>query len=254
MATSGTQDEKNEDMMNNLGLTKRLSWRTKGTQFYQSSGCGQVHNIEYMGTCEGCGRSVYSHGCAGDRPCGDVVTGSPDPRGIIPVEHCMNLFHAREYDMIGRDVVTCYDCAQDGDRYRSIIVAAKRTGTWTPVEPNTNGYIEMMKAQGWKVYQRPVKGISKGEYCYCTDGTNIAYVQWSDGRPQVSTVHKPNRTTGTGFQFSDLITPDSIRKAMACIAPSWALSREVPSVHKYKNWEEFHKSNNFNAELEEVLR
>jgi hypothetical protein len=59
--------------------------------------------------------------------------------------------------------------------------------------------------------------------------------------------------TGTGFQYDDRITPDSIRKAMVCIAPSWAKSIEVPSVHKYKDWEEFHKSSSFNAKLEEVL-
>jgi hypothetical protein len=45
----------------------------------------------------------------------------------------------------------------------------------------SNEYIDMMKAQGWKVYKRIPQGIFKGEYCYCTDGTNIAYVQWSDG-------------------------------------------------------------------------
>ena len=43
----------------------------------------------------------------------------------------MNLYHAKEYGMVGRDVVACYDCAQDGDKYRSIIAAAQSTGTWT---------------------------------------------------------------------------------------------------------------------------
>jgi len=115
-----------------------------------------------------------------------------------------------------------------------------------------NEYIEMMKAQGWKVYKRTPEGIFKCEYCYCTDGTNIAYVQWSDGRPQVSTVHLPNKQTGTGFQFADSITPDSVRKAMDCVAPSWASNKDRASVHKWKNWEEFHKANSFNAELTEV--
>ena len=117
-------------------ITKRLSWRTKADQFYQSGGCGQTHTIKFMGTCEGCGRSVYSHGCAGEKPCGDLVADSPDPRGAIPPAHCMNLYHAREHGMIGRDIVTCYDCAQDGDKYRGIMAAAKSTGTWTPAEQN----------------------------------------------------------------------------------------------------------------------
>ena len=117
---------------------------------------------------------------------------------------------------------------------------------------STNDYIKMMKAQGWKVYKRSGLGGRSSEYCYCTDGTHIAYVQWSDGRPMVSTVHKPNKQTGTGFQFDNRITPGSASKAMLCIAPSWAKARDVPSVHKYKNWEEFHQSSEFNAEMTEV--
>jgi hypothetical protein len=115
-----------------------------------------------------------------------------------------------------------------------------------------NGYIEMMKAQGWKVYKRTAKGAFKCEYCFCTDGTKIAYVQWSDGRPSISTVHVPNRTTGTGFQFADSITPTTICEAMNCHAPSWARAIEISSVRKWKNWEEFHQANSFNAELTEV--
>ena len=112
-------------------ITPRLSWRTKSDQFYQSSGCGQLHHVRFMGTCESCGRSVYSHGCAGERPCGDVVEASPDPRGIIPSQHCMNLYRAVEYGLSGRDVVTCYACAEDGNRYRATIAGAKERGTWT---------------------------------------------------------------------------------------------------------------------------
>ena len=111
----------------------------------------------------------------------------------------------------------------------------------------TNGYVEMMRAEGWQVYAR-----DKGEYCYVTDGAHIAYVQWSDGRPQVSTVHVPNTQTGTGFQFADEITPEVIRLAMDCVAPSWAKDRDRQSVRKYKDWNEFHNSNSFNSELREV--
>ena len=116
-----------------ITLTKRLSWRTKKEQWFQSFGCGQPHFIKYMGTCECCGRSVYSHGCAGEKPCGDLVVDSPDPRGVIPARHCMNLYRAGEYGMTGRPIVTCADCADDGDKYRGIIAAAKSTGTWKEV-------------------------------------------------------------------------------------------------------------------------
>jgi hypothetical protein len=110
----------------------------------------------------------------------------------------------------------------------------------------------MMKSQGWKVYQRLTQITYRGENCYCTDGTNIAYVQWTDGRPSVSTVHYPNKQTGTGFQFADRITAETVSKAMGCLAPSWARQSEVASARKYKNWEAFHTANSFNAELVEV--
>ena len=120
-----------------MELTKRFSWRTRSDQYYQSFGCGQIHTVKFMGTCESCGRSVYSHGCSGEKPCGDRVEDSPDPRGVIPETHCMNLYHAREHGMAGRDLMTCYDCAQAGDKYRSLIAAAKSTGTWKPATLST---------------------------------------------------------------------------------------------------------------------
>jgi hypothetical protein len=120
-------------------LTKRLSWRTTKDQFFQSFGCGQAHVIRYAGNCESCGRSVYSHGCQGARPCRDVVEASPDPRGIIPAEHCLNLYHASEYGLKGRDLVTCATCADDGDRYRALMTQAKHKGTWT--RPEVVGYL-----------------------------------------------------------------------------------------------------------------
>jgi hypothetical protein len=115
-------------------LTKRLSWRTKQDQFFQSSGCGQVHVIHYAGACESCGRSVYSHGCQGAKPCGDLVTDSPDPRGIIPPEHCLNIYHASEYSLTGRDLVTCASCADDGERYHTLMARTKSSGIWTKPE------------------------------------------------------------------------------------------------------------------------
>ena len=120
-------------------LTKRLSWRTKNPQFFQSFGCGQTHVIRYAGTCESCGRSVYSHGCRGGKPCGDALEASPDPRGIIPAEHCLNTYHASEYGLKGRNLVACAACADDGDHYRALMAQAKHKGTWT--RPEVIGYL-----------------------------------------------------------------------------------------------------------------
>lgn len=109
----------------------KLNWRTKKDQYFQSAGCSQQHVIRFAGTCECCGRMVYSHGCVGEKPCGDMVGDSPDPRGIIPAFHCLNVYRASEYEMRGRDAITCAHCADDGDKYRGLMAALKSSGTWS---------------------------------------------------------------------------------------------------------------------------
>jgi hypothetical protein len=98
--------------------------------------------------------------------------------------------------------------------------------------------IDMLKAAGFQVYMRK----PNDEYCYCTDGTGIAYVQWSNIRTSVGTVHVPNRQTGTGFQMFDDITPNHVRTAMDTSAPAWASSADRQSVRKYKDWDSFHNA------------
>ena len=113
------------------------------------------------------------------------------------------------------------------------------------MEATTTAYIEMMKAQGWAVYVRS----SNPTYCYVTDGTNICYVQWSDNREMVSSVHMPNKTTGTGYGLFDRITPENVRQAMLTLSPNWASGRDRQSVRKYKDWDEFHGKDSFNSKL-----
>ncbi len=109
----------------------------------------------------------------------------------------------------------------------------------------SNGYIEMMKAQGWQVWVRP-KG---GEYCYCTDGKNICYVQWSRMDNSVSTVHVPSQQVGTGYRYADEITPKAIREAMVCFAPDGATSRDRAVIRKWADWNQFHNSSDWNREM-----
>ncbi len=109
--------------------------------------------------------------------------------------------------------------------------------------------IETMKADGLRVYMRKPSDT----YCFITDGQGIAYAQWGNSSTVgVSTVHVPNTTTGTGFALGEEIIPANVRKAMKMVAPSWALQRELASVHKYKNWEEFHGKDSWHAQLVEV--
>lgn len=113
----------------------------------------------------------------------------------------------------------------------------------------TEQVLGMLKGAGFQVYMRKP---ATDEYCYCTDGTGIAYVQWSDYRTSVSTVHVPNKQTGTGFQFADEITIANVQAAMRCGSPHWASERDRSSVRKYKSWEDFHTKDSWNAGLSQV--
>lgn len=113
-----------------------------------------------------------------------------------------------------------------------------------------NAVVEMLKASGLQVYMRKLDA----EYCFATDGTGIAYVQWSRGENRVSTVHMPNKMTGTGFNMveGEAITPENVRKAMYAVAPGWAKPNEIQSVRKYKSWDDFHGQDSWNAALFQV--
>lgn len=116
------------------------------------------------------------------------------------------------------------------------------------IPSKTREIIDLAKNAGLKVYMR--KPTDK--YAYITNGIGIAYVQWGDYHAGVTTVHIPNQQTGTGFQFSDRITLESIQEAMNTKYPSWATGRDRESVRKYKNWEAFHRADDWNKEMVEV--
>ena len=91
--------------------------------------------------------------------------------------------------------------------------------------------IDEAKAQGFTVYA-PEKLTT---YFYFTDGQRIGYAQSNRSGPSFSTVHKPNRTTGTGFAAEDFTEALSF-------APPWATGRDRDTVTKYKDWQEFSRA------------
>ena len=115
-----------------------------------------------------------------------------------------------------------------------------------------NEYIALIKTAGYRVFIRPNSLTGRVTYCFYTDGVRIGYAQWSDGRPSVSTVHKANLKTGTGFQFADDITRETITGAAKCFAPWWASQADQESVKKYSDWRHFVKSSVFHADFLEV--
>lgn len=110
-------------------------------------------------------------------------------------------------------------------------------------------YTQFIKAQGYRVFVRGPE--EKATYCYFTDGTRIAYAQWPYGRPKVLTVHMPCHSFGTGFEYANEITAESLKGALIYHKPSWAFSDHM-LVKKYRGIEAFLKSSKFNSEYVEI--
>jgi hypothetical protein len=82
-------------------------------------------------------------------------------------------------------------------------------------------------------------------YLFYTDGTRIGYMEGGFEGWRLSTVHVPNRITGTGFSLhsygeSAALTKEELEAAFA-IAPPWASNLELASVRKWPSLEAFLK-------------
>lgn len=110
-------------------------------------------------------------------------------------------------------------------------------------------YIQLIKSAGYRVFIRPSRGPIT--YCFYTDGKHIGYAQWETFRQHVSSVHKPCRECGTGFQIADKINPETLRKALLCVAPYWHYG-DFKYVVKYHDWDAYHNASKWNSELVEV--
>lgn len=91
-----------------------VNYTTKEPQHLD--GFGGPVTVLYSGLCVNCNSTVYR----------TDKSESPDPRGFINMFHCASLLVASEYDMIGPDVLACWDCAQeDAGRYERTLCKAK---------------------------------------------------------------------------------------------------------------------------------
>lgn len=102
--------------------------------------------------------------------------------------------------------------------------------------------LDAIAAHGFDVYG-PATG--KITYVYFTDGDRIGYAQYGrdGGALSLSTVHIPNRITGTGFALNDVGSlPSRAELESAFIhAPQWAGQRDRESVRKWKDFAAFYQ-------------
>lgn len=110
-----------------------------------------------------------------------------------------------------------------------------------------NEFINELKQNGFKVYTSDTK--EEVSYINFVKDNKIGYCQISQwGQYSFSTVHKPCREAGTGFNVYDETEEPTVYKAMECfvIAPKWAVNRKRYGVNshespieKYNSWEDY---------------
>jgi hypothetical protein len=98
---------------------------------------------------------------------------------------------------------------------------------------------EKLLNNGYRVFINNCDNHKKIFFYYVKDD-NIAYCQVDFGGLNLSSVHKANKSTGTGFRITDeplpFLTPKLADNAF--FKPTWA--RNMAS-ERFKNWEEYRK-------------
>lgn len=79
-----------------------------------------------------------------------------------------------------------------------------------------------------------------------SDGKNIILVETNSfGGYNISSIHKPNTRTGTGFRLAEGVelTGKLINDCLSTFAPAWAYGnqQDIDSVKKYESLEDFIK-------------
>ena len=99
-------------------------------------------------------------------------------------------------------------------------------------------FVDVLKQNYFKVYASQEDKIS---YVHFELNNNIGYVQDDYfGGLDFSSVHKPNRDNGTGFQIHKEVIEPTIKHAEDCfiLKPYWASGE----VQKYKSFEDYKTS------------
>lgn len=113
---------------------------------------------------------------------------------------------------------------------------------------------DTLKREGLRVFYREPTTEEKPTYFFFTDGKSIGYCEGgSFFGVRFGTVHKPNRTTGTGYSLQNQFegvdaTIDNAKKAF-CFAPNWARPADLSSIVKYASFDEYLSSSDWNKRL-----
>lgn len=109
--------------------------------------------------------------------------------------------------------------------------------------------IDSIRSMGFKVYMRN----PSGSYAYVESDDGICYIQYDRmSGYDISTAHKPNRSTGTGFRMysGTEISKDKLVAAIQTVNPMPGSYRDPT---KYENMDDYIKSDRFNSAYKEVI-
>ena len=109
--------------------------------------------------------------------------------------------------------------------------------------------VDLIKSAGFRVYMRN----RSDSYALYASNDGIGYVQYCPAAGYtVSTVHYPNRESGTGFQVArhiSALSPDVLRDGATITTPSWARDK---TPRKYNGIDEYRAQDTFSATYTET--
>lgn len=117
------------------------------------------------------------------------------------------------------------------------------------MDQNRAEFLALVEKAGLEFWTDP-NLLTGSFYGYVTDGTRICYVQ-QDRNPftgwSISTVHIPNKDTGTGYRLHDnlaLPTAAKMESAMSTYCPNWD-RRNASTIRKWSSWAEYQERDNW---------
>ena len=110
--------------------------------------------------------------------------------------------------------------------------------------------VEFIKAQGYSVFMRD----RADSYALFQGDNGIGYVQFDPmSGYTVTSVHRGNRESGTGYQIArhvDRLSPELLAQAIATVVPHWHRTDKAPS--KFPDIEAYRAQGAFEAQYSEV--
>lgn len=108
--------------------------------------------------------------------------------------------------------------------------------------------IAKVQSFGFDVYMR---NPERDTWLLFTDGKRIGYLQYLPMEGfTLSTVHKPNKTTGTGIQVKRHAEDFNKEDLERCfeLAPGWLPRDGIASITKWRDIDEYRSANSFNVD------